>query len=306
VSSFDVTLVTYHRIPELTADDQLLAHELRRRGLRVRAAVWSDPDVDWSQSVLTVLRSTWDYFHRPAQFLAWVEQVKVLTRVLNSPDLIRWNHDKHYLDDLHARGIATIPTLFAEPASTVALADAVAMFGTTDVVIKPAIGGAAYGARRYALGRELGDALTHLDQLVSSGCALIQPFISSVLSQRERSLIFFDGAFSHAYLKAPFSGGTLAGEAGEVAHQPSAAEQTLARAALSGLTERPTYARVDMALIDERPHLMELELIEPALHFQLAPGSEERLADALENVLEGAAGASRVERAASAHQPLLS
>ncbi len=56
MSAFDVALVTYRNIPDLTADDQLLARELERRGLRVRAAVWSDPCVDWSEARLTVLR----------------------------------------------------------------------------------------------------------------------------------------------------------------------------------------------------------------------------------------------------------
>jgi glutathione synthase/RimK-type ligase-like ATP-grasp enzyme len=285
VSKFDVTLVTYRHIPELTADDQLLAAELKRRGLRVRPAIWSDPDLDWSQSPLTVLRSTWDYFRRPTQFLAWLGKVEPLTRVLNSCALVRWNHDKHYLDDLRGQGIPVVPTLFAARGSTVTLSDAVAMFGTSELVIKPAIGGAAYGARRFVVGRELGEAITHLDELLHSGSALIQPFLPSVLNERERSLVFLGGSFSHAYLKPPFSAGIMAGEAGEILHHADAAELALATAALGCLDEQPVYARVDMAPVEGRPHLMELELIEPALHFHLAPGSEARVADALERQL---------------------
>lgn len=293
---FDVTLVTYRGLPDLTPDDQRLSAELEGSGLSVRSAVWSDPEVDWSRSTLTLLRSTWDYFQAPEEFLAWLAKAENETRLVNSPALLRWNHDKHYLDSLDARGIPTVPTLFVDAGSSVTLADAVAMFGTTDLVIKPAIGGAAYGARRFAIGREFGESTSHLDVLTASGSALIQPFFDSVLTKRERSLVFLDGHFSHAYLKPPFSAGTMAGEAGEIEHSPEPAELELARAALSSLEEQPIYARVDMVLKDGRPHLMELELIEPALHFHLAPGSEALLADALLRMLGDTA--TKVGRAA--------
>ena len=284
--AFDVTLVTFRDIPELTADDQLLQRELARRGLRVRSAVWSDVAVDWSQSQLTVLRSTWDYFHQPLWFLKWLDHAEPLTRIFNPPDIVRWNHDKHYLDDLRAEGVTTVPTLFAERGSRNALAEAVAIFGTSELVIKPTIGGAAYGARRFSVGRTRGEAQSHLDMLRASGAAMIQPFAPSVLEERERSLVFFGDTFSHAYLKLPFSAGTLAGEAGEVSYQPDGAELDLARSALRCCRNPVAYARVDMALFDDRPHLMELELIEPALHFHLSEGSAVRFADVLEQELE--------------------
>ncbi|HEV2594633.1 MAG TPA: hypothetical protein VGU01_05470 [Sphingomicrobium sp.] len=289
MSDFDVTLVTYSRLPHLTPDDRLLAVELERRCMSVRAAVWSDEAIDWSASTLTVLRSTWDYFHGPVEFLAWLDAAGSETSILNSPALIRWNHDKHYLDSLDTYGVPTVPTVFADKASSVDLAEAAAMFETTELVIKPAIGGAAHGARRFAIGRDFDEAVNHLERLTASGCALIQPFFESILTERERSLVFLGSSFSHAYLKPPFSAGSMAGEAGEVVHVPEDSEFELARRALASLDEVPAYARVDMALRDGRPHLMELELIEPALHFHLAPGSEAVLADSLQRKLSEAA-----------------
>ncbi len=113
--------------------------------------------------------------------------------------MLRWNHDKHYLGEFHECGVASVPTVFVERHSIGALKDAVAILGTRDLVIKPAIGGAAYQARPFALGRELGDADAQLAEVLACGGAMIQPFVSSVLDERERSVVFLGGEFSHAY-----------------------------------------------------------------------------------------------------------
>src|ERR1700743_2760695 len=107
---YDVLLVTYDKFPHLTPDDQILERTLEAHGLRVRGAAWDDPGVDWSRARLAVLRSTWDYFLRPAEFSRWLDDVTARTTLLNPLPLVRWNFHKGYLLDLAARGIATVPT----------------------------------------------------------------------------------------------------------------------------------------------------------------------------------------------------
>lgn len=63
-----VLLVTYEKFPNLTADDRLLLAALENRGMSVRAACWEDPLVDWANSSVAVIRSTWDYFVRVHEF----------------------------------------------------------------------------------------------------------------------------------------------------------------------------------------------------------------------------------------------
>ena len=46
-------------------------------------------------SILALIRSTWDYIDRLPQFLAWVEATGRRTRLLNPPAVVRWNTDKH-------------------------------------------------------------------------------------------------------------------------------------------------------------------------------------------------------------------
>jgi hypothetical protein len=109
----------------------------------------------------------------------------------------------------------------------------------------------------------------------------VQPYLEEVETQRERSLIFFCGDYSHAIQKAPFSGGVTVGEALEKPHVALAEEIALGRAAIETLDEMPLYARVDLVPTAHGLVLMELELIEPALFFENEPSAAGRLAEIL-------------------------
>src|SRR5699024_3699869 len=89
-----------------------LCDTLRRRGTACRAVDWADAEVDWSDFDLVVLRSPWDYSQRPRDFDDWLERAGAQTRILNEPDLVRWNADKRYLRELEDAGIAVVPTSY--------------------------------------------------------------------------------------------------------------------------------------------------------------------------------------------------
>src|SRR5690625_2126080 len=84
-------------------DTPLLLQALHRAGVSAEAFSWHDREVDWSQLDLAVLRTPWDYSQQPAAFDAWLEHAAARTRVLNQPELVRWNMDRHYLDELATR-----------------------------------------------------------------------------------------------------------------------------------------------------------------------------------------------------------
>src|SRR5262245_24418394 len=71
-----IGLATFTGLPALTADDKLLAEELRGRDACVEALMWDDPGVRWAELDALVLRSCRDYHRRPAEFLAWVERLE--------------------------------------------------------------------------------------------------------------------------------------------------------------------------------------------------------------------------------------
>jgi len=278
-----IALVTYSRLPDLDPDDRPLAAVLAARGHQVAATLWDDAKVDWSSFDIALLRSTWDYFHRRDEFLAWAARAAAATRLLNPLDLVRWNSHKSYLLELARRGAAVIPTEIVTAGSTLDVRARMAANEWTRAVLKPAVSGDAYGTIFVdESGMVAGQA--HADALLAERDVMLQPYFASVEEPGERCLVHIDGRFSHAVRKRSlFLGGRHVGPEGIAVaaadDERDAAAHVLRLAGAAGAL----YARVDLARDDDgRPCLMELELVEPTLFFGAAPEAAERMADALE------------------------
>lgn len=252
---------------------------------------WDDAAIDWSEFDLVLLRSTWDYVPRLLEFMAWCERVSASTRLLNPVSLVRWNTDKHYLHDLAAQGLATVPSHFLEPGTHAAtdLATILAQLPSDEFVVKPAVGAGSKDAQRYRR-RQVNTAMRHVDVLIQEGrSVLVQPYLDQVDSAGETALMFFDGEFSHAIRKGPLlrldEGPTEKLFAPEEisARTPGDDELTLARRVVAAIPGgAPLYARVDLLRgFDGAPCVLELELTEPSLFFTHAQGSAERLVAAV-------------------------
>ncbi len=253
-----VALVTARALPaeDVDLDMPLLAERLRR-DLAVRVLSWDDPDVDWSDFDLVVVRSTWDYHGRLEEFLFWVDRCSRLTRLANPAGLIRWNSDKTYLRELADRGVAVVPTGYLPPGALVEVPE------DREFVIKPAVGAGAHRAARYTPD-ELPAALEHIRQLHDDDITvMVQPYQSAVDTTGERALIFVCGEYSHAIRKGAVLASGAGHDAPRDAHPdvrvwtPTPAEMALAHTVLAatagiGLAEsdQPLYARVD--LVDGR------------------------------------------------------
>ena len=87
-----------------------------------------------------MIRSTWDYTERRAEFLAWARSVPVLA---NSYRMLEWNSDKIYLRDLADAGMPITPTEWLAPGlGRIEL-------GYDEFVVKPSIGAGSRGAGRF-------------------------------------------------------------------------------------------------------------------------------------------------------------
>ncbi|AEB46289.1 ATP-grasp domain-containing protein [Micromonospora maris] len=292
-----VALVTCTEFAELEADDRLVIAPLAARDIAAEPVVWDDPAVDWAGYDLVVLRSPWDYMSRRDDFVAWAAGVP---RLVNPADVVRWNTDKRYLDELRAAGVPTVPTGWVLPGeSWQPPADG-------EYVIKPSISAGSQDTGRYDMAdpehREL--AVAHVRRLGDAGrIAMIQPYLSAVDAAGETALLYFAGpqglAFSHAIRKGPMLSGPDLGTEGlykpeeisprtATADQLAVAERTLA--VVPGGTDRLLYARVDLIPgPDGTPVLVELELTEPSLFLGYAPGTPDRLAEAIHTHLTHAA-----------------
>lgn len=276
-------LITARAARALDEDLPPLATAMQAHGLPFEIVDWDDPGVDWSRYAVAVLRSTWDYVDRYAEFRDWLARVERCTRLLNPPDVLRWNTHKGYLLELAARGVPIVPTTLLRPG------DALALPEIDELVVKPAIGAGSRDARRFR-----GDpdgALAHSRRLLDAGRdVLVQPYLKRVDAAGETALMHFGGSYSHAIRKGPLlpanADATRALFAPEqiVAREPGEDERALARQVLAALpfAEPLLYARVDLLRgEDGSPLLLELELAEPSLFFEHAPGSAARFVAAL-------------------------
>ncbi|HYP41416.1 MAG TPA: hypothetical protein VEX13_13740 [Chloroflexia bacterium] len=275
----DVALVTYVELPNLAEDDQILLDALQRRGLSVWPAIWDDPQFDWSAPKLAVIRSTWDYHHRLAEFLAWARLASRLTTLWNPLQAIEWNTHKTYLRDLEARGVPIVPTVWLEARSQADLADVMASQGWQRVVVKPAVSASAFGTVMVTPD-SLAQGQVHLEQMLSAHDMMVQPYISSVSGYGERSFMLIEGELTHAVRRAPVLNAASSSEHKWV--MPTEEEAALAEEIVAASGFSPLYARVDLVRDDEdQPRLMELELVEPSLFFEFAPEAAERMAEAI-------------------------
>ena len=275
----DVTLATYTDLPNLDADNALLLPALTERGIHARPVVWNDPTIDWSTPKLTVIRAVWDYHRQHHAFLAWAKRISCFHDLWNPFAIIRWNIHKLYLRDLEQQNIPIIPTVWLEQGAIVNLSSLMEQQGWQAVVIKPAVSASAYATIRVTI-ETIQYGQSHLDHFLSTHDMLVQPFLSTVISSRERSLIFIDGEFTHAVLRKPAL--NLDPSARCLLTTPQDDELLLAQRILRLLPSPSLYARVDL-IHDEVGilRLMELELIEPALWFSLAPHAVQIFADAI-------------------------
>ena len=277
----DVTLVTHGGLPDLAPDDRLLADALRDAGLRVRAAVWNDDTVGWADSHLTLVRSTWDYFHHVDDFRCWLDMVQRQSRLINGADLICWNIDKRYLAELEGRGVTIVPTHFVRRDARGDVEHALRAHDCEEIVIKPTVAGASFGARRFDLLLEADDARRHLTELLQRSDVMVQPYLHEVESFRERSLVFIGGVYSHAFRKAPFSNGSSGRTDMWRGYTACVGEISFAERVLAACPGTAHYARIDVVPTHDGLMLMEAELIEPGLLLASMPTSAARFAQHL-------------------------
>jgi hypothetical protein len=272
------------RLPHLDDDWLLLREALADRGIEGTTAVWDDDTVDWASFDLVVIRGTWDYFSRLEEFLRWARAVSAATRLLNPLSVVEWNTDKRYLRDLAALSVPIVATTWVEPGEEWSPP-------AGEFVVKPTVSAGAFETARYRPD-EIAEARAHLARLHQGGrVAMVQPYVASVDDEGETAMMYFGGQYSHAVNKAALlrpGRGVVEALWADMRITPttaSAAQHAVAVAALAAaarVTEPAAYARVDLLTDHENgPVVIEVELVEPALFLQDAPGSAARLAEAI-------------------------
>lgn len=234
----------------------------------------------------------WDYFEgNEAAFMREMAKAARNTALFNPFDVLKWNADKSYLDELERAGAPVIETVILERVTRTGVEKAFDELRTDKVVIKPTIGGGAWRQVLYAKD----DPFPETDTLPPES-AMVQAFLPSVQDEGEFSFLYFGGQFSHALIKRPKSGDyriqSIYGGTVET-YTPTRLERDAARQVLDALNYTPLYARVDLLRgLDGGLKLIELEMLEPYLYLAHSPGEggenkgAQRLAKALKARLE--------------------
>ncbi|MGA9745852.1 MAG: hypothetical protein WBQ50_00190 [Nocardioides sp.] len=281
----DVLLATCREWPDGEPGGDRLLEELTARGVSAEWAVWDDPGVDWSAVPLVLVRSTWDYQDRRAEFLTWTRSVG--DSLVNDATAVAWNTDKSYLVELAATSLPVVPTVSVDDESE--LAPAVAAF--VPAVVKPRVG--ANGRGVVVFDGEPGGP-TDLDEShLQVGPWVVQPLVESVRTEGETSVYVFAGTAASQAQKRPggeeirvheeYGGSTaevpLADEAAALALDAVSTVERLLGSSLS-------YARVDLMRLDDGVlALSEIEIVEPDLYLEVIPGNASAFAEMVAGLL---------------------
>lgn len=129
----------------------------------------------------------------------------------------------------------------------------------------------------------------HLDHFLGQQDMLLQPYLASVESFGERSHVFINGSWSHAFARLPFHTLTAEEMVAQIPvdkHQidcPPPDEVALAQRIMRVVEQMLgcgtlLYGRVDLVRDGGQLYVMELELTEPVLHLEYG-GAGERLTE---------------------------
>ena len=282
-------------------DTPAVIHALDGQGISAVPTVWHDERIDWTAFDAVVIRSPWDYSNRSVEFEDWLQRVAMQTRVFNSPELIGWNLNKRYLDEVQSYAVPIIPTAYCRSLREVETA--VESISAPWQIVKPTV---SAGSRNTGLFRKGDAALYDLaEHIIDAGKeVMLQPEIPALSAGQEKALFYFGGQFSHAVTKGALlarGGGFLGGSYQESPRPAVADEQEIAlgnqtMAAIREISSRhrwaneganpPVYARFDV-VIDEHhgPLLVEAELFEPSLYVHDNPQAARQYAKAIADQL---------------------
>lgn len=264
---------------------------LRGAGLHAVPTPWTDhveDAVGLLDFALVLPLVAWGYHLDHARWLRACRTWNIAgVPVANPAAVLAWNSDKRYLAWMAERGVAIPATTFCERVDAAQVEAAFAATDADELVLKPTVSGGAWKTTRLRRGDALHDA--------PHGAAMLQPYLPTIESAGETSLLFFGGELSHVVNKRPVPGEFRVQQqyGGRYAHVRDVPDGAfaLARQALAAIDATLLYARIDVVPdADGRWLLMEAELIEPDLYLQVAMGADNAFARTVASSLTGHRG----------------
>lgn len=262
-------------------DDDLVHEPLQKLGWNVHNIPWDQP-ADWNSFDMVIIRSPWDYQAHLDRFLDVLQLIEESGAILlNSLELVQWNINKNYLFELENKGVELVPGIKFKSLNKNDILSAFDTLQTSEIIVKPLIG--ANADHNYRIKKDSPFDFDRLEGVFKHREGMIQPFMDSVISEGEFSLMYFNGELSHVILKTAKPGDYRVQEehGGGVipVYNPEPLLVSKADKAISTLPYPPLYARVDLVRTPASSFaLMEFELIEPCLYFRFDENAAPRFA----------------------------
>ncbi|WP_298224710.1 hypothetical protein [Flavobacterium sp.] len=278
-----IALLTCERLPDLTANDQLLIPELAKHNIISQAAIWSDKTINWSDFNCLIFRNTWDYYEKETEFNTWLDHIEKLgIKTLNALEIVKQNKHKFYLRNFQQQGIPILPTVFIEKTNDLNLIQIIPAHWTK-AVIKPAFSAGSYLTEVFEVS-DIEKINATYQPIAADKDLLLQQFMPEIETEGETSFVFFNKKFSHAVNKKPAKGDfriqvQFGGQYTAVEPNASLIEQ--AQKIVNTFSNALLYARVDGIIINNQLQLMEIECIEPDLYFHYSEGALKRFVDSI-------------------------
>jgi glutathione synthase/RimK-type ligase-like ATP-grasp enzyme len=288
-----IALVTYHdngkyHLINVANEDDTLLDFLKAKGYQITKEIWNDDTVKWENYDLVILKSPWDYFDLIEDFYAWLAKLeKLKVRLLNPIEIVKWNADKHYLQEIEKAGLKVTPSAFIVKGDQINLHTYFKLFNTHQLIVKPCVSGGSKNTFKVTAAN-VDEITSSLTQLILEEDFIVQPFLKEIEEHGEWSFLFFNGKFSHAILKKAKEGDfRVQASFGGTVHLKDAPSDYLNNAQLyiNQFAKGCLYARVDGTIINGEFYLMELELIEPFLFLSQHPSSLPNYFEALQQLI---------------------
>lgn len=272
----NLTILTDLVNKDLVPDEQGLEEIFLKNNIKTNVVIWDQ--IDWTKSKNILIRSPWDYSEKSELFKSKLNEAhKAGCNIIHKPEVIYWNMDKSYLNEL-AEKTNVVKTICIDNFEIKNIMGYFDELGDT-LVFKPKVG--AGGRDTFKIHKDEDKSLLNV---LKNTSVLIQSYIPSIVDEGEYSFIFFNGKFSHSVLKNAAEGEFRVQDnhGGVVkAYTPKNDELSIISQMLASIPYKTIYARVDVVRHEGSFALMEMEIIEPELFFRFSEDGMSNFAKAL-------------------------
>ena len=276
-------LLTISDLSNFQSYDNLIVQPLSKLGWECEFIPWDSISINWDDFDAVIIRSTWDYQQKEKLFFKTLQSIEASTATLyNSLDTVKWNINKRYLLELEKENISIIPTRLYDSFDFDIINQLFSFFNENKLIIKPCV--SANADDTFILEQnKMGSLKPVLENTFSQKDFLVQPFIKNIRIEGEYSLIYFGNRLSHVLLKTPKNGDFRVQEEHggilKAINKPESSLIDFGNKVMETIPYQCLFSRVDVVRGSNNYLLMEVELIEPSLYFNMDLNSPQMFAE---------------------------